>query len=361
MIIIMRKDAREANIDRIEEILSQQGIRTERLRGEKQTVLAIIGASQGLDLSTLTRLDGVQDVVRITPTLKLASRMMHPEDTVITFPDGTHIGHPNETVVIAGPCSVESEDQLRRTAELVRKSGARFLRGGAFKPRTSPFSFQGLGFDGLEMLKRVSEEFGLHIVTEVMEPGHVPRVAEFADIIQVGARNMQNFPLLRQLGNVNKPVLLKRGPASTIEEWLLAAEYILAGGNDQVILCERGIRTFEHAMRYTPDLGAIPVVKKLSHLPVIVDPSHSTGQSEYVGAVARAAIAAGADGVMIEVHPDPLRALSDGSQAMTFEMFEELMGELVRIADAVDRPLVVEPYHPQGKKEERKQRSAGVR
>lgn len=359
MIIIMRKDAREAEIVRIEEILSHQGIRSERLAGERQTVLGIIGASQGLDLSTLTRLGGVQDVIRITPSLKLTSRLTHPEDTIITFPDGTHIGHPKETVVIAGPCSVESEDQLRRTAEGVRKSGARFLRGGAFKPRTSPYSFQGLGFDGLEMLKRVSEEFGLHIVTEVMEPGYVPQVAEFADVLQVGARNMQNFPLLRQLGNVNKPVLLKRSPASTIEEWLLAAEYILAGGNDQVILCERGIRTFEQSMRYTPDLGAIPVVKQLSHLPIIVDPSHATGRSEFVGSIARAAIAAGADGVMIEVHPDPISALSDGSQALTFEMFEELMGELVRIADAIDRSLVVEPFHPSAK-EPRKVREESI-
>ncbi len=344
MIIIMNKNAREADIVRVEKILSQQGIRSERLTGEKQVVIGIIGASNGLDISVVTTLEGVQDVVRVTSPIKLASRLQHPEDTVITFADGTKIGGTAPAIVIAGPCSVESADQLRRTAEFVRSSGVRFLRGGAFKPRTSPYSFQGLGFDGLELLKKVSEEFGLFIVTEVMEPAHAPRVAEFADIIQVGARNMQNFPLLRQLGKVNKPVMLKRGPASTIEEWLLAAEYILSGGNENVILCERGIRTFETALRYTTDISAVPLVKELSHLPVLVDPSHGTGKRSMVTPLSRAAIAAGADGIMVEVHPDPLRSLSDGVQALTFEMFEEMMGELVRIGDAIDRQILVEPY-----------------
>ena len=341
----MQKGAKEADILKVEKILSTQGIRSERLVGEKQTVIGIIGATHGLDVSSLASLEGIQEVLRVTSPVKLASRSVHPEDTVITFSDGTRIGGDAPSVVIAGPCSVESEDQLRRTAELIRKNGVRFLRGGAFKPRTSPYSFQGLGFDGLELLKKVSEEFGLFIVTEVMEPAHAPRVAEFADVIQVGARNMQNFPLLRQLGNVGKPVLLKRGPASTIEEWLLAAEYILSGGNDQVILCERGIRTFETALRYTLDLSAVPIIKELSHLPVIVDPSHGTGKREVVSAMSRAALAAGADGVMIEVHPDPFRALSDGAQALTFEMFEEMMSELVRIGDAINRPVLVESFN----------------
>ena len=345
MIIIMQKGARESDIAKVEKILSGQGIHSERLVGEKQIVIGIIGASHGIDISTFASLSGVQEVMRVHSPLKLTSRLAHPEDSVITFSDGTSIGGDSPSVVIAGPCAVESEDQLRRTAELVRKNGVRFLRGGAFKPRTSPYSFQGLGFDGLELLKKVSEEFGLFIVTEVMEPAHAPRIAEFADVIQVGARNMQNFPLLRQLGNVNKPVLLKRGPASTIEEWLLAAEYILSGGNDQVILCERGIRTFENALRYTLDLSAVPIVKQLTHLPIIVDPSHATGKREVVSAMSRAALAAGADGVMVEVHPDPLRALSDGAQALTFEMFEELMSELVRIGDAIDRPVLVESYN----------------
>jgi 3-deoxy-7-phosphoheptulonate synthase len=343
MIIIMERAAHENDISRVEKILSQQGIRCERLVGEKQVVIGIIGATNGLDITALGSLDGVHDILRVTSPLKLASRSQHPEDTVITFSDGTQIGGAAPSIVIAGPCSVESADQLRRTAELIRSSGVRFLRGGAFKPRTSPYSFQGLGFDGLEILRKVSEEFGLFVVTEVMEPAHAPRVAEFADVLQIGARNMQNFPLLRQLGSINKPVLLKRGPANTIEEWLLAAEYILAGGNENVILCERGIRTFEPALRYTLDLSAVPLVKQLSHLPVIVDPSHATGKREVVLPMARAALAAGADGLMVEVHHDPIRSRSDGAQALTFPMFEEMMGELVRIGDALDRPLLVEP------------------
>jgi 3-deoxy-7-phosphoheptulonate synthase len=284
-------------------------------------------------------MDGVQDVVRVSSPYKLTSRVTHPDDTVVTFSDGTRIGGNAPSVVIAGPCSVESEDQLRRTAECVRKNGARFLRGGAFKPRTSPYSFQGLGFDGLDLLKKVSEEFGLFIVTEVMEPAHVPAVAEFADIIQVGARHMQNFPLLRQVGNIRKPVLLKRGPSATIEEWLMAAEYVLAGGNEKVILCERGIRTFEPAVRFTTDVSAVPVVKKLSHLPIIVDPSHGTGKREYVNALARASIAVGADGIMVEVHPDPETALSDGDQSLTIEMFAELMRAAEPVARAVGRTI----------------------
>ena len=348
----MQKGAKETEIASVEKILSNQGIHSERLIGEKQTVVGIIGASHGIDISSFATLDGVQEVIRVNSPIKLASRNAHPDDTVITFSDGTCIGGNSPSVVIAGPCAVESEDQIRRTAELLRKNGVRFLRGGAFKPRTSPYSFQGLGFDGLEILKKVSEEFGLFIVTEVMEPAHAPRVAEFADIVQVGARNMQNFPLLRQLGNINKPVLLKRGPACTIEEWLLAAEYILSGGNDQVILCERGIRTFENALRYTLDLSAIPVIKQLSHLPIIADPSHATGNREVIPSMSRAALAAGADGIIVEVHPDPLRALSDGAQALTFEMFEEMMSELVRIGDAIDRPVLVESFN-RGKSEVR--------
>lgn len=347
MIIVMHRGAAEVHIAAIEKILTAQGIRCERLVGEKQVVIAVIGPSNGLDITSLASLSGVQDVLRVSNPLKLVSRASHPEDTVITFPDGVKIGGNNPSIMIAGPCSVESEDQLHRVAEHVRKNGVRFLRGGAFKPRTSPYSFQGLGFDGLELLKKVGEEYGLYIVTEVMEPGYVPNIAEYADVLQVGARNMQNFPLLRQLGAVNKPVLLKRGPSATIEEWLLAAEYIISAGNDQVILCERGIRTFDTILRYTPDISAIPVVKRLSHLPIIFDPSHSTGKREYVPPMARAAVVAGADGLMVEVHADPNKALSDGSQALTFEMFEEMMGELVRVADAVDRPMYIERYEKQ--------------
>lgn len=351
MIIVMQRSATEAQINRVLHFLTSRSVRVERMTGQQQTIIGIIGGSQGLDISSMSTMEGVQDVVRVSSPYKLSARTTHPEDTVITFSDGTKIGGNAPSIVIAGPCSVESEDQLMRTAECIRKNGVRFMRGGAFKPRTSPYSFQGLGFDGLELLKRVSEQFGLFIVTEVMEPAHVPAIAEFSDIVQIGARNMQNFPLLRQLGNIRKPVMLKRGPAATIEEWLMAAEYILAGGNDKVILCERGIRTFETAVRHTTDISAVPVVKRLSHLPIIVDPSHGTGKREYVNAMSRAAIAVGADGIMVEVHPDPDRALSDGGQSLTFELFEEMMGELVRIGDAVDRPLLVEPYSPKGSME----------
>jgi 3-deoxy-7-phosphoheptulonate synthase len=338
----MQRGASEQEIQDVMKYLASRSINANRLTGQQQTVLGIVGTSQGYDVSAMSAMPGVQEVVRVSSPYRLSSRSGHPEDTVITMADGTRIGGDAPTVVIAGPCSVESEDQLRRTAEVIRKAGVRFMRGGAFKPRTSPYSFQGLGFDGLELLKKVSEEFGLFIVTEVMEPAHVPAIAEFSDIVQIGSRNMQNYPLLRQIGNIRKPVLLKRGAAATIEEWLMASEYILSGGNEKVILCERGIRTFETAVRFTTDISAVPIVKKLSHLPIIVDPSHGTGKREYVNSLSRAAIAAGADGIMVEVHPDPDRALSDGAQSLTFELFEELMGELVRIADAVDRPLLVE-------------------
>ena len=344
MIIVMQRGATEPQIQQITKHLSSRGIRAERMDGPEQTIIGIVGGSGGYDVSAMSAMPGVQDVVRVSSPYRLSARTAHPEDTVITLSDGTRIGGDAPSIVIAGPCAVESEDQLRRTAECIRKAGVRFMRGGAFKPRTSPYSFQGLGFDGLELLKKVSEEFDLFIVSEVMEPAHVPAIAEFTDIVQVGSRNMQNYPLLRQIGNIRKPVMLKRGPAATIEEWLMAAEYILSGGNEKVILCERGIRTFEGSLRFTPDISAVPVIKKLSHLPIIVDPSHATGKREFVASMARAAIAAGADGIMVEVHPDPDRALSDGAQSLTFELFEEMMSELVRIADAVNRPMLIEQH-----------------
>ncbi|HEY3875949.1 MAG TPA: 3-deoxy-7-phosphoheptulonate synthase [Candidatus Kapabacteria bacterium] len=344
MIIVMQRGATEPQIQKIVKHLTSRGILAERLDGHEQTLIGIVGASSGYDITSMVSMAGVQDVVRVSSPLRLSARAGHPEDTIITLPDGTRIGGDAPSIVIAGPCSVESEDQLRRSAECIRKAGVRFMRGGAFKPRTSPYSFQGLGFDGLELLKKVSEEFGLFIVSEVMEPAHVPAIAEFTDIVQIGSRNMQNYPLLRQIGNIRKPVMLKRGPAATIEEWLMAAEYILSGGNEKVILCERGIRTFENSLRFTADISAVPVIKKLSHLPIIVDPSHATGKREFVSSMARAAIAVGADGIMVEVHPDPDRALSDGAQSLTFELFEEMMGELVRVADAIDRPLLIDGY-----------------
>ncbi len=345
MIIIMQRGATEPQIEQLTQHLTSRGVRAERLTGKEQTVIGIVGGSGGYDITAMSAMPGVQEVVRVSSPYRLTSRAAHPEDTVITLPDGTRVGGDAPSIVIAGPCSVESEDQLRRTAETVRKAGVRFMRGGAFKPRTSPYSFQGLGFDGLELLKKVSREFDLFIVSEVMEPAHVPAIQEFTDIVQVGSRNMQNYPLLRQIGNIRKPVLLKRGAAATIEEWLMAAEYILAGGNDKVILCERGIRSFETTLRFTQDISAVPVIKKMSHLPILVDPSHATGRRDMVSSMARAAIAAGADGIMVEVHPDPDRALSDGAQSLTFELFEEMMGELVRVADAVNRPLLVDGYH----------------
>ena len=346
MIIVMQRGASEPEIQHITKHLTSRGVHVERTTGKQQTILTVIGASGGYDISSMAAMQGVQEVVRVSSPYRLSARTGHPADTVITMPDGTRIGGNAPAIVIAGPCSVESEDQLRRTAECIRKAGVRFMRGGAFKPRTSPYAFQGLGFDGLELLKKVSEEFGLFIVTEIMEPAHVPSIAEFTDIVQIGSRNMQNYPLLRQIGNIRKPVMLKRGASATVEEWLMAAEYILSGGNEKVILCERGIRAFEPSVRFTTDISAVPVVKKLSHLPIIVDPSHGTGHREYVGSLARAAIAAGADGIMVEVHPDPDRALSDGAQSLTFEQFEVLMGELVRIGDAVDRPILVEQFGP---------------
>ncbi len=353
MIIVMHRGATEPEIQHITKHLTSRGVNVERTTGKQQTILTVIGGSSGNDIASMAAMPGVQEVVRVSSPYRLSARTGHPEDTVITMTDGTSIGGKAPAIVIAGPCSVESEDQLRRTAECIRKAGVRFMRGGAFKPRTSPYAFQGLGFDGLELLKKVSEEFGLFIVTEVMEPAHVPSIAEFTDIVQIGSRNMQNYPLLRQIGNIRKPVMLKRGASATVEEWLMAAEYILSGGNDKVILCERGIRTFEPTTRFTTDISAVPVVKKLSHLPILVDPSHGTGHREYVGSLARAAIASGADGIMIEVHPDPDRALSDGAQSLTFEQFEELMGELVRVGDAVNRPILVEPYHTTAQKTDR--------
>jgi 3-deoxy-7-phosphoheptulonate synthase len=282
-------------------------------------------------------MDGVKEAHRIASPYKLASRSFRPGGTVVRIGD-LEIGG-ERVAIIAGPCSVESREQIERSAEIVANAGARLIRGGAFKPRSSPYSFQGLGEDGLRMLRDAARRNGLLVVSEVMDQTQIPLLVEYADILQVGARNMQNFNLLRELGKERKPVLLKRGISATIEELLLSAEYILAGGNYDVILCERGIRTFETYTRNTMDISAIPVVKKLSHLPIVADPSHATGRRDKVAPMARAAVAAGADGLMIEVHPDPDRALSDGAQSMRPEQFEELMAQLRRIAAAVGRTI----------------------
>jgi 3-deoxy-7-phosphoheptulonate synthase len=308
------------------------------IRGELRTVIGAVGDERGKeDLMSLENLECVEAVQRILQPFKLASREVRQEPTLVRV-NGVVIGS-SRVVVMAGPCSVESRDQVLEVAARVRAAGAHILRGGAFKPRTSPYAFQGLEEEGLKLLAEAKRETGLPVVTEVMEPEKVPVVAEYADVLQIGARNVQNFSLLRRVAEARKPVLLKRGMATSIQEWLLSAEYVLAGGNPDVILCERGIRTFETATRFTLDLNAVPVLKKLTHLPVVVDPSHGTGHWEYVEAMARAGVAAGADGLIIEVHPRPAEALSDGPQSLKPERFAALMDRLRRVAAAVDREI----------------------
>lgn len=335
MVVVMEENATEDETQRVIFKLTRMNFDIHRSTGVNQTVLGAIGDKRGLDIRILELLPGVQKVIRITEPFKLTSRTFHPKDTVIKIKNVTIGG--NKLVMMAGPCAVESCDQIREIARIVKKAGATVLRGGAFKPRTSPYSFQGLGEEGLKYLREAVNENGMVSVSEVMESVQIPLLIEYVDILQVGARNMQNFSLLRELGKIRKPVLLKRGMAATIEEMLMAAEYIMAGGNYNVIFCERGIRTFENYTRNTLDISAIPIVKKLSHLPIIADPSHATGRRDKVPPVARAAIAAGADGLLIEVHQDPESALSDGAQSLYPEQFEQLMGELQIIAQAVGK------------------------
>jgi 3-deoxy-7-phosphoheptulonate synthase len=336
MVVVMQERATEAQVDAVIARLIDLGMDVHRSSGATRTVLGVVGARQA-DPALIGLLDGVHEVLRITEPYKRASRTFRPENTVVPV-GALRIGGP-EVVVMAGPCSAETDAQVEASAAAVRHAGAAILRGGAFKPRSSPYSFQGLGEAGLQMLRRAADAHGMPLVSEVMDVSQIELVGTYCDIFQVGARNMQNFTLLRQLGRVKKPVLLKRGIAATIEEWLLSAEYILAGGNSDVILCERGIRTFETATRHTLDIAAIPVVKKLSHLPVVVDPSHAAGRRDMVASLARAAVAAGADGLLIEVHPDPDHALSDGAQSMTPAAFAQLMDELRIIAPAIGRTL----------------------
>ncbi|RLC74587.1 MAG: 3-deoxy-7-phosphoheptulonate synthase, partial [Chloroflexi bacterium] len=333
MIIIMRKDAAKEEIDKVVQRVEELGFRPHLSQGEERTIIGVIGDERRLEPHLFERMEGVERTVRILRPFKLASRDFHPQDTVISL-NGLRIGD-RKVVVMAGPCAVESREQLLETARAVKAAGAHILRGGAFKPRTSPYSFQGLGLRGLELLAEAKAETGLPVVTEVMSPQEVPLVARYADILQIGTRNMQNYRLLEAVGQTSKPVLLKRGLMSTIEELLMAAEYILIQGNHKVMLCERGIRTFETYTRNTLDLSAVPLLKQLTHLPVIVDPSHGTGKWELVGPMAKAAIAAGADGLLIEVHPRPEEALSDGGQSLKPDKFAELMEELRRVAEAV--------------------------
>jgi 3-deoxy-7-phosphoheptulonate synthase len=346
MVVVMEERASEEQIQRVVAQLVQMGFDVHRSTGSLRTVIGAVGGEGKHDPRLLEVLDGVHEVMRITEPYKLASRTFKPEDTVVTIGD-VRIGG-DEVVVMAGPCSAENETQVMATAAAVRRAGAKILRGGAFKPRSSPYSFQGLGQDGLKLLRAGADAHNLKLVSEVMDTSQIALMDQYVDIYQVGARNMQNFTLLRELGKVRKPVLLKRGISATIEEWLLSAEYVLAGGNMDVILCERGIRTFESYTRNTLDISAIPVVKKLSHLPIVVDPSHGTGRRDKVAPMARAAIAAGADGLLIEVHCDPDNAMSDGAQSMFPGQFERLMAELRIIAPAIGRSICQEPVTRRG-------------
>jgi 3-deoxy-7-phosphoheptulonate synthase len=338
MIVAMQESATEEQIQGVINHLVKMGFEVHRSTGAQQTVLGAVGARVDFDIREIELVAGVQQVHRISSPYKLAGRSFRPEGTIINFPNGVQVGG-TQVVVMAGPCSVESREQLFAAAEQVAAAGAQVLRGGAFKPRSSPYSFQGLGEDALNLLREAGDKFGLLVISEVMEISQIPLMTPYIDILQVGARNMQNFNLLRELGKVRKPVLLKRGIAATLEELLLSAEYIMAGGNYEVMLCERGIRTFETYTRNTMDISAIPIIKKLSHLPMAADPSHGTGRRDKVPPMARAALAAGCDALLIEVHPSPDHALSDGAQSLYFEQFRKLMEELRIIAPAVGRTV----------------------
>jgi 3-deoxy-7-phosphoheptulonate synthase len=337
MIVVMKNDATVRQVSAVIKKVEELGFAPHLSKGQEKTIIGVVGNERKVEPHVFSILPGVDNVVPILKPFKLASREFKKDTTVVAL-NGVRIGG-KEIVVMAGPCAVESRNQTLEAAETVSKAGAKVLRGGAFKPRTSPYSFQGLGKEGLEILKEAKDKTGLRIVTEVTAPQFVDLVASYADILQIGARNMQNFSLLEAVGKTTKPVLLKRGMMSTVEELLMSAEYILSNGNPNVILCERGIRTFEKYTRNTLDISAVPLIKRLSHLPVIVDPSHSTGQRYLVGPVSKSAIAVGADGLIIEVHPHPEEALSDGAQSLSPEEFSELTKELDKIAQAVGRGL----------------------
>ncbi len=337
MIVIMKQGASRAQVANVTARIEQLGCGVHLSEGEERTIVGIIGNGRPLDRAQIERMSGVERTVPILRPFKLASRDFHPKDTVVSI-NGIAVGG-KQLIVMAGPCAVESHDQLLETAHAVKSVDAHVLRGGAFKPRTSPYSFQGMGEEGLRILAAARAETGLPVVTEVMSPQQVPLVTTYADILQIGARNMQNYALLHAVGEAQRPVLLKRGMMSTIEELLMSAEYILSHGNNRVILCERGIRTFERYTRNTLDISAVPLLKQLSHLPVVVDPSHGTGKWNLVEPVARAAVAAGADGLLIEVHPHPEEAVSDGAQSLKPARFAELMKGLRPIAEAVGRTL----------------------
>ena len=339
MLVVMRHGASEQEIQQVAAAIEQMGYEARVMPGRQRTTVGLVGNDGRVDPSRLAGLPGVQECIPVTKPYKQVSREWRPQPTIVQFPGGLTIGG-DDVVVMAGPCSVESATQIVEAAHAVREAGATMLRGGAFKPRSSPYSFQGLGHKGLELLARAREETGLLIVTEAMDPEGLDAVAEVADLIQIGARNMQNYSLLKRAGRARKPVLLKRGLAATIQELLLSAEYILAEGNPNVILCERGVRTFDSATRNLFDLSAVAVVLGLSHLPIVADPSHGTGHRDMVIPMARAAVAAGADGLLIEVHPNPDEALKDGAQSLTLEQFQGLMPQIQAVAHAIGRTIV---------------------
>jgi 3-deoxy-7-phosphoheptulonate synthase len=345
MVVVMKERATELQVDAVIARLIEMGLDVHRSSGSMRTVLGVVNSSK-VDPALVEILDGVHEVLRISEPYKRASRTFKPEDTVVTIGD-VRIGG-DEVIVMAGPCSAETDEQVQATAAAAKKAGAKVLRGGAFKPRSSPYSFQGHGEEGLRMLREAADANQMKVVSEVMDVSQIDLIGRYSDIYQVGARNMQNYTLLRELGHVRKPVLLKRGISATIEEWLLSAEYILAGGNNDVILCERGIRTFETATRNTFDVSAIPVVKKLSHLPIVADPSHGAGRRDMVANLARAGVAAGADGLLIEIHNDPDHAWSDGAQSLFPEQFDRLMSELRIIAPAIGRSICLEAIGRRG-------------
>lgn len=337
MVIVMKDNATDDQIKAVSDRLEQAGFQVHVVKGVNQTILGALGDKRGIDLRTWEIMDGVYEVLRITEPYKLASRTFHAENTVIHIRDVT-IG-AEEIVIMAGPCSIESDEQLMTIGKEIKHAGAKILRGGAFKPRTSPYSFQGLGEQGLSIMQSVGKELNMPTITEVMEASQLDLILKYVDIVQVGARNMQNFSLLKELGKIDRPILLKRGLSATIEELLMAAEYIMSGGNYNVILCERGIRTFEQATRNTMDISAIPVVQSMSHLPIVSDPSHGTGRRDKVVPMARASVAAGANGLIIEVHHDPDHAWSDGAQSLYPKQFSRMMEELRMIAWAIGRTL----------------------
>jgi 3-deoxy-7-phosphoheptulonate synthase len=335
MLVVMQSHSTPDQIDRVLEAIRQMGLTPHAMPGPTRTAIGITGNTSAIDPRTLEVLPGVFELIRVTKPYKLASREMHEHDTVVRLPQG--IFGEGHFTIIAGPCSVENQETILHTADWLMGQGVRFLRAGAFKPRTSPYAFQGLGLEGLEILRHARERTGIGIVTELMDTENADAVEEAADIIQIGARNMQNFSLLRRVARSRRPVLLKRGMSATLEEWLMSAEYLLSGGNYQVILCERGVRTFSDHSRNTLDLSVIPPAKALSHLPILVDPSHGTGRRDYVPSMALAGLAAGADGLLIEVHPDPDHAMSDGAQSLDFDRFEQLLGQLKALAEPLGR------------------------